>query len=277
MWIPSRNVPFSKISGTGNDFVVIDNRNGSVPESEMPHFARRVCRRTLSVGADGVIFVQVHPNLDFAWRFFNSDGSEAEMCGNGSRCVSRFAYERGIAGISQKFLTLAGVVESLITGDNSVKVKLTRAKEYREFTLRLGANEIAGAFLNTGVPHAVVIVDDLEKTDVLGLGRAIRYDVEFGTAGTNADFVQVADRHHLLIRTYERGVENETLACGTGCVASASILGRKGRVDSPVTLTVRSGEKLTVAFSPQDPIGGDLWLEGPVSWIFDGEIRPEAL
>jgi diaminopimelate epimerase len=278
MWRPAENIPFSKLSGTGNDFIIIDNRDGAVPEHAMPEFVSRICRRAVSVGADGAIFIQNHPELDFAWRFFNSDGSEGEMCGNGSRCAARFAYSRGIAGREMKFLTMAGVIEAFVTGETTVKVRLTGARGYRKFSIELdGARTVSGDFINTGVPHAVIRADDLEKLDVKKLGREIRYAGEFAPAGTNANFVKVAGKHELLIRTYERGVEDETLACGTGCVAAAVTMAQNGLVESPVSLKVRSGEIVKVEFSGGNPAGGPLWLEGPVRWVYDGILRPEAV
>jgi len=272
------NLPFSKLSGTGNDFIIIDNRAGIVPAEQMPRFVSRVCRRAVSVGADGVIFIQDHPEYDFAWRYFNADGGEAEMCGNGSRCVGRYAFERGIAGRDMKFLTQAGVIEAHVTGAETVKVRLTPAKGFRKFSIKLPSGlAVSGDFLNTGVPHAVIRVPDIEKIDVKGLGREVRFHKEFSPAGANANFVQIAGKNGLVIRTFERGVEDETLACGTGCVAAAVAMAQNGLVKPPVTLTVRSGERLTVDLSEKDPLGGAPWLEGPVHWIYDGELKPEAV
>lgn len=270
------NVPFSKLAGTGNDFLIIDHRRSFLPPGDMPEFVRKVCRRAQSVGADGVIFVEQHPQLDFAWRFFNADGGEAEMCGNGARCVSRFAFARGLAGKTMRFQTVAGVIESQILDERRVKVRLTRAHDDREISLSLPAGDVRGHMVNTGVPHVVVPVTDVNVVDVETLGAQIRYAAQFAPAGTNANFVQVAGEHDLVIRTYERGVEGETLACGTGCVAAATMLVKRGLVKAPVNLRVRSGETLTVHFSGEDPLNSDAWLEGPTQWICDGELRPEA-
>ena len=264
---------FSKISGTGNDFILIDNREALVAKEAMPDFVRCVCRRAVSVGADGVIFIEKHPELDFAWNFYNSDGGEAEMCGNGARCAARFAYERGIAGKSMKFLTGAGVIEGHITGDGIAKVLLTKAHGFREFHFDIEGESFKGLFINTGVPHAVIPCDDVEAVEVPKTGALVRYAKEFAPAGANANFVQKTGDHELVIRTYERGVENETLACGTGCVAAALTLAEKGIVKAPVELKVRSGEKLRVDFSPESPIDGDAWLEGAVHWIYDGVFK----
>lgn len=271
------NIPFTKMAGTGNDFVIIDNRSPRVAEAEMSRFVQRVCRRAESVGADGVIFVVDHPELDFAWRFFNADGGEAEMCGNGARCVGRFARARGIAGDVMRFGTVAGVIEARVLDERRVKVRLTRAHGFRPADVSTEAADEIGFFVNTGVPHVVVETSDVEAVPVHERGRAIRYHAEFAPAGTNANFVQVAGEHDLVIRTYERGVEGETLACGTGCVATAAVMVKNGRVKAPVRLRVRSGETLTVHFDGDDPMNADAWLEGPTQWICDGELTPEAL
>ncbi len=270
-------IPFSKLSGTGNDFIVIDNRADLVAVNDMPGFVRAVCRRAVSVGADGVIFVQNHPDLDFAWRFFNADGGEAEMCGNGSRCVARFAHERGIAGTTMRFMTLAGPIRAEILDGVRVRVQLTPAKDYRVFDLHTDRINAKGFFLNTGVPHAVITTADVNAVDVRAMGRSIRFARAFAPAGANANFVQVVGEKELIIRTYERGVEDETLACGTGCVASAATMVINGLVKPPVTLTVRSGETLVVDISPKDTLSGEFYLEGPAHWIYDGVLREEAL
>ncbi|MCB1152708.1 diaminopimelate epimerase [bacterium] len=270
-------IAFSKLNGTGNDFVIVDNREMVVPARQMADFTRAVCRRAVSVGADGVIFVENHPDLDFAWHYLNADGGEAEMCGNGARCVARFAHERGIAGKSMRFQTIAGVIEAHITGPRSVKVRLTEPFDYRSVAVPTTSGELSGHFLNTGVPHVVVPVEDVESFDVKNLGREIRRSPVVAPAGANANFVQVTGPNDLRIRTYERGVEDETLACGTGCVAAAATMVHAGQVAGPVTLTVQSGEKLTVTVSEEDPRTSEVWLEGPTHWVYDGELTSEVL
>ncbi|MBZ0272434.1 diaminopimelate epimerase [bacterium] len=270
------SIPFSKLSGTGNDFIVIDNREGLVAPDRMRDFVAAVCRRAISVGADGVIFVENHPTLDFAWHYFNADGGEAEMCGNGARCVSRFAFERGIAGKSMRFATVAGTIESEIT-PLGVKVKLTPPSALRPVGITIeGGERIDGTFVNTGVPHVVVPVQDIEAVDMRRVGRLIRYHAEFAPAGTNANFVAPGPGGEFLIRTYERGVEDETLACGTGNVAAAITLVHNKKSPVPVRLRVRSGELLTVHLDANDPISGDVALEGPTRWIYDGVLHPES-
>ncbi len=266
---------FSKLSGTGNDFIIIDNREGLMPKKRMPGFVRGVCRRAVSVGADGVIFIENHPELDFSWNFYNSDGGEAEMCGNGARCAARYAFERGIAQKSMRFFTTAGEIEAHITDDKVAKVMLTKAFGYREFKFDSPKGIVEGYFLNTGVPHAIILNENVEDVDVKSTGAMIRHAEEFAPNGANANFVQIINQHELVIRTYERGVEDETLACGTGCVAAALTLAKNGRIQAPASLTVRSGEKLIVDFSPNTPLDGDAWLEGAVHWIYDGVFKDD--
>ncbi|RUM43201.1 MAG: diaminopimelate epimerase, partial [Desulfurobacterium sp.] len=204
---------------------------------------------------------------DFKWRFFNSDGSAAEMCGNGARCASRFAYERGIAPKRMKFETLAGIVESEVRGC-SVKVRLTPPTDLK---LNINAEGLNVHYINTGVPHFVVFVDRIDSVDVKKVGRKIRNDELFKPAGTNVNFVEVRiDR--VIVRTYERGVEDETLACGTGSVASALIAAKVFNLNSPVEVEVKSGERLRVYFDEEFK---NVFLEGRTVYVYDGELRKE--
>ncbi len=231
----------------------------------------KVCARAQSVGADGMIFIEPSSVADFRWRFFNSDGSEAEMCGNGGRCAARFAYEKGIASSSMAFETLAGVVRAQVLDGGVVKVQLTRPHGWRwKEKLKVDGEWIEYSFVNTGVPHVVITVEDVEKVDVSGLGRKIRFHPLFSPAGTNVDFVQELGGDRLVMRTYERGVEEETLACGTGAAAAAlvSLGGREGGVVDVVT---RSGEVLTI-----EKIGNNVYLQGATRWVYDGYMRQES-
>jgi diaminopimelate epimerase len=241
---------------------------------------RKVCRRALSVGADGVILIEHDSQgvCDFAWRFFNADGSEAEMCGNGGRCAARFAHARGIAKKEMTFRTLAGVIRAEITGERIVKLQLTPPHGYEpKVELNIDGRPLCVKFLDTGVPHAILEVEDVEQVDPAVLGPEIRYHKEFAPKGANANFVHVSGPDSLFIRTYERGVEGETLACGTGCVAAAITMALAGRVKPPVTLTTRSREKLTVHFKPGDAVPEEVYFEGAVKWVYDGTLLPESL
>src|SRR5512139_1742560 len=198
-------IPFMKMSGSGNDFIVIDHRKPFLDEDRMKKFARKVCRRRVSVGADGLILVEESKRADFKWRFFNADGSEAEMCGNGGRCVARFAHLKGIAGPSLSFETLAGMISARVSGKR-VKLQMTKPHGLKlDQKVSVEGEERIISTINTGVPHAVIFVDDLEGTDVVRMGRATRRHTHFGPAGTNANFVRLEDRSGLSIRTYERG------------------------------------------------------------------------
>jgi len=264
------------MSGSGNDFIIIDNRDLSLDASAMPEFVRRVCARNVSVGADGLLLIEPSVNADFKWRFFNSDGSLAEMCGNAARCVARLAHLKGIAGKKMSFETLAGVIEAEMNEDLP-RVKLTdpSAVTLHEKS-EIDGREFALDLVNTGVPHAVHFVDDLASFDVFNWGRKIRWHEKFQPQGTNADFAAVVDRHRLKVRTYERGVENETLACGTGAVAAVLAAAQRNLVDSPVDALVRGGESLRVYFSRQNEYFREIYLEGRVKIVYQGYLFEEA-
>jgi diaminopimelate epimerase len=265
-----------KMSGSGNDFILIDHRKPIFSEGQMKEFAQKVCRRRVSVGADGIILVERSERADFKWRYFNADGSEAEMCGNGGRCVARFAWLKGIAGPSLTFETLAGILSARV---DEKRVKLEMTKPYGlvldETILIEGKGETISR-INTGVPHAVLFVKDLEGINILKMGKAIRHHSHFAPAGANANFVRVEDGSCLSVRTYERGVEDETLACGTGAVASALIAGFKGLVGSPVSIKTRGGEILTVHFEVEGHEAKRVFFEGDVHIIYEGEMWEEA-
>ncbi len=281
-------IRFFKISGSGNDFVLIDNREGLIDADRYRDLARQVCRRKISVGADGLILIERDPEVDFKWSFFNADGSDAEMCGNGSRCAARFAYLTGIVGKSQMaFRTLAGIIEAELKG-RSVKVQMTSPHSLKlNLSVEADGQSFVLHFVNTGVPHAVILLKDesaLDGYDVLRYGRAIRFHPNFQPAGTNANFAFVRDTHTLIVRTYERGVEGETLACGTGCIASVLIAAALDSVASPVEVHTRGGELLTIHFtsSPGKKMQKDMhfskvYLEGDTRVVYAAELWDEAL
>ncbi len=261
-------IAFTKAVATGNDFIIIDNRACGI--ADRASFAKIVCDRKRGIGADGLLLIERSKNADFRMRVFNSDGSEAEMCGNGSRCASLYAARKGIAGQKMTIDTLAGILKADVSGD-IVKVMLTEPKDIRwNFCLMIHECPYKLSFVNTGVPHVVHFVKDLDTVDVKNVGAHLRYHGEFSPAGTNADFVKIVDKRSIKVRTYERGVEDETLACGTGSVASALIAAEAERMKSPVTVETWSGEKLKVYF---DRIGGNfknVYLEGSANLVFDG-------
>ncbi len=270
-------IDFFKMSGSGNDFILIDNRDGSLAVGDdVAAFARSVCERKVSVGADGLFIIERSDRVDFRWRFYNADGSEAEMCGNGARCAARFACLLGIAGERMSFETGAGIIDAEVRGD-IVKVRLTAPHSLAmEDQVRIGNQLLTVHSINTGVPHAVHFLHDLEGFDVFAVGRAIRTHEHFRPAGTNANFVAVVDDHTLRVRTYERGVEDETLACGTGSVASALIAARKGFVQSPVDVRVQSGELLRIYFEMTADGFTNVYLEGKATVVYQGKLWDEA-
>ena len=269
-------IAFAKMSGSGNDFILIDNRTRVVDEAELPRFITGICRRRISVGADGVILIEASATADFRWRFFNADGSSAEMCGNGARCAARFAFMHGIAGADMRFETDAGVIHARVN-EPRVRVKLTDPHGLRQAVrLELASGALQVSSINTGVPHVVVMASDLENTDVRGLGREIRLHPEFAPAGTNANFIGADSDGGIAIRTYERGVEDETLACGTGSVAGALVAAVTLNLTSPVRVRTRSGEHLTVHFRRDGGRFHDIYQEGCAWLIYAGHLCEEA-
>jgi len=270
-------IEFWKMNGCGNDFILIDNRDGVVPEKEKGALVKRICRRRESVGADGLIFVEKSEKYDFAWRFFNADGGEAEMCGNGGRCVARFALLKGIAGPQMTFDTMAGPISAEVSG-RIVKVLMPIPKDLRldiGMPLRPGWGSVD--FINTGVPHVVVQVEELGSHPVVEQGRQIRYDALFSPSGTNANFMKIVGSDALELRTYERGVEDETLACGTGAIASALLAAARGKVGSPVKVKTSGGEELRIYFEKAGDTFTKVWLEGNTSIVFRATLHEEAL
>ena len=227
----------------------------------MIRLTRLLCRRGLSVGADGMIFIEPSERHDFKWRFFNADGSEAEMCGNGGRCAARFAQRLGLAGAEMTFETIAGPVRARVDG-RLVKLQLPIPGEIRlDQELSLEGERISVDFINTGVPHTLLWLEDLEGVDIARLGPQIRFHPHFQPAGTNVNLVRREENNLLALRTYERGVEAETLACGTGAVAAAAVAFRKRWVRSPVPVRTRGEKFWWSTWKPMAP--GD---SGPSIW-----------
>jgi diaminopimelate epimerase len=259
---------FTKAQATGNDFIIVDNRRSGF--RGFPKLAKKVCDRKRSIGADGLLVIDSSKECDFRMRIFNSDGSEAEMCGNGSRCAALYAVAKKIAGRDMTIETLAGVLKASVKGD-LVKVMLTEPKDIRwNLCLMIHKCPYKVSFVNTGVPHVIHFVEDLDKVDVKDVGSHLRNHGEFAPEGTNADFVQINGKNNIKVRTYERGVEDETLACGTGSVASALISAEREGMTSPVTVQTRSGEKLKVYFKVVDGNFRDVYLEGNAKLVYEG-------
>jgi len=265
------------MSGSGNDFIIIDNRNRVVDENDLQDFIARVCRRKMSVGADGLILVEESESVDFKWRFFNSDGSTAEMCGNGARCAARFAYLNGISGTKVSFETEAGIVSAMVENDQ-VKIKMPDPIDLKtDYNLELGNSSMQVSSVNTGVPHVVITVDDIDDVEVVKTGREIRFHDSYEPAGTNVNFICAGNDNTISIRTYERGVENETLACGTGSVAAAIVMRYKSKGKSPVKVITRGGGYLYIYFEEDDGRFYDVFLEGDARVIYKGFLREDAL
>lgn len=269
---------FTKMQGGGNDFIIIDNRTNMTALENGKEAARRLCHRKFGIGADGLILIEnpgtTRPTTHFRWRFFNADGSEAEMCGNGARCAARFAYLSQIAPAQMRFETLAGVIDAeILTDSNQVRIRLSEPKNLKtDIHLTLNDQTVTVHFIDTGVPHVVVFVSDLENSPVVESGRVIRYHNEFQPKGTNVNFVQVLSPFEIAIRTYERGVEDETLACGTGATASAILSAIKGLCKPPVQVKTQGGDVLIIDFRLLDDTAKDVSLTGPAVMVFDGRI-----
>jgi diaminopimelate epimerase len=269
-----KSIKFWKMSGSGNDFVVIDNRR-KIIHSGYSGIARKLCHRQFGVGADGLLLLEPDPKEDFRMVYYNADGSRADMCGNGARCMAWFAHALRAVGTTFHFRTDAYPVSAKVNGA-IVQVMLSDAKDYRpEVQVKIDGKNYRPAFLNTGVPHAVLFVPDADKVHVEKLGRALRFHKAFGPHGTNVNFVQKIGPNKLRIRTYERGVEGETLACGTGVTASAIAAALRGLVKLPVLCAVAGGDTLEVRFNKhresRSRPATDITLKGPVRLTFKGE------
>jgi diaminopimelate epimerase len=265
---------FLKMSGAGNDFILLDNRNARIVLT--PEQVTKLCHRQFGIGADGLMLLvpSLTGKADWAWRFYNSDGSDAAMCGNGARCFARYIQRTtGWTRPTVTFETAAGVITAEFQGER-VTINLTAPHDLRlseKVATQAGVLEVSS--INTGVPHAVVFVEDADKAMVQPLGSELRWHEHFKPRGTNVNFAQVQGTNQLRVRTYERGVEGETLACGTGVTASALVASRLHGFTSPIRIQVQSGDELSVSFQ-SDGQGGfsDVRLGGPASFVFEGRI-----
>lgn len=264
---------FTKMNGAGNDFILIDGRARKL--SLQPRQITRLCDRHAGVGADGLFVLLRCPSgrADWAWDFYNSDGSSAEMCGNGARCFAKFVQRLAGAKNNITFETRAGIISAAFQGE-LVTVSLTMPKDLRlNQTLPLRDGDMTFHSLDTGVPHAVLYMPDASQAMVASLGPKIRAHPHFAPRGTNVNFVQLLPGGALLVRTYERGVEGETLACGTGVTAAALISAQLHHLTSPVRVQVRGGEWLDVSFEQIQDQFANVRLTGPADFVFDGTIE----
>jgi len=263
---------FTKMNGAGNDFILIDNRVGDV-RLDRTQIAQ-LCDRHRGIGADGILLLEKPSNrADFRMRYFNADGGEAEMCGNGARCFARFAKKVAVAKEEISFETQAGVIRAELK-DDLVTLGMTEPTDLR-LCLELGivGDNKTVHFINSGVPHVVIPVPNIDDVDVRREGAAIRHHKIFSPSGTNVNFIEKRGPREIAIRTYERGVEDETLACGTGIVASALIFGATEGCQGPITVLARGGDELQVGF--ETVAGGfcNVTLTGPAEFVFEGTIE----
>ncbi|MDP8259317.1 MAG: diaminopimelate epimerase [Candidatus Aadella gelida] len=267
------NLCFTKAVASGNDFIILDNLSGELSTKDINYseMAIELCPRRISIGADGILVLERSDKADLKMRIINPDGSEVDMCGNGARCSAVYASKFGL-GEELDIETRAGIISASVKGNN-VKLKMSEPKDIKtDINLGIGKSLMKVHYLNTGVPHVVHLVDNIETYDVHNVGRQIRRHTMFEPDGTNANFVGEKEDGRLMIRTYERGVEEETLACGTGTVATAVTLGLLDQVTSPVSLLTKSGEVLKVYYEKKGNRIYDVYLEGEAALAWEGKI-----
>ncbi len=266
-----RTIEFTKMSGTGNDFIVVDAYRLAF-DMDWAGFAGKYCPRRTGVGVDGLLVLGPSDSVDFNYRIFNVDGSEAEMCGNGARCAAAYALKHNIAGSSMRFNTLAGIVEAKVNPED-VSIRVTEPRDLcKDISISIDDGTADVHFINTGVPHAILFTNDLDAVPVDTLGRTVRTHSRFSPAGTNVDFVQAVGPDRIRVRTYERGVEAETLACGTGAIASAIVSHATGNVTGAPVQVNMPGGNLKIEFTTHNGEYRDVWLTGEVSFIFTGTL-----
>ncbi len=254
---------FYKYEGAGNDFVIIDNRSG-VFDAENADLISRLCDRKFGVGGDGLMLLEDHDEQDFLMRYFNADGNEASMCGNGGRCIVAFAKRLGAIGNKTRFAAVDGEHEAVIEGGGIVNLKMANVSEIEMID--------DDFLLDTGSPHYVKFVDNIDAIDIYSEGKKIRYSERFSPQGANVNFVSI-DSEHLTVYTYERGVEDETLACGTGITAAVlSAAVKTGRDKGVFAVTAKGGE-LSVAFERTLDGFENIWLKGPATFVFEGVVK----
>lgn len=253
---------FNKYQGTGNDFIIIDNRKGLF-NADNHTLITKLCNRRFGIGADGLILICENQEYDFEMKYFNSDGREGSMCGNGGRCAAAFAIKEGIANKEMTFKATDGIHKALLK-DTLISLKMNDVEG-----IRFVNNNY---FINTGSPHYVIFSDNVESIDVNAKGREIRMSSDFAPAGTNVNFVQIFN-NEIFVRTFERGVESETLSCGTGATASAIASVLTGHFDSFKVSVRTKGGDLAVSFRIDGKQIKDIWLTGQANFVFEGMIE----
>ena len=255
---------FYKYEGTGNDFVMIDNRTEFFPKANV-QLIERLCDRRFGIGADGLILLENHPQYDFKMVYYNSDGNESSMCGNGGRCLVAFAKQMGVISDTAEFEAVDGYHFATIDSENNVSLQMKDVDAIK--------NETNYTFLNTGSPHHVEFIGDLEKLDVKFEGSKIRYSDLYGSAGSNVNFVNQIANDIFAVRTYERGVEDETLSCGTGATAVAIAMHQTGKTKNKTIAIKVQGGKLKVNFEVNNGNYTKVFLIGPATFVFEGKIK----
>jgi diaminopimelate epimerase len=275
MTFKNNAINFVKLVGAGNDFILIDNRVYRISSAlKLKGLARKICDRKFGAGADGLLVLESSKSADSRMRIFNPDGSEAAMCGNGARCFAYYILScdktAGMRDLSLE--TRAGIVKASVLG-SEVKINLPRPKGLKlDIPLKLNGRAIKVNFIDTGVPHTVIFVEGLDRIDVKNLGSQIRNHRYFSPSGTNVNFVEQISPDSLKIRTYERGVEDETLACGTGSAAAALIFAAKNPGSfAQIKVRTAGGEILKVSFCREGSSFRDVWLEGKARLVYRGE------
>ena len=254
---------FYKYEGTGNDFVMIDNRTEFFPKTNV-QLIERLCDRRFGIGADGLILLENHPQYDFKMVYYNSDGNESSMCGNGGRCLVAFAKQMGVISDTAEFEAVDGYHFATIDSENNVALQMKDVDAIK--------NEAHYTFLNTGSPHHVELITDLENLDVKSEGAKIRYSDLYGAAGSNVNFVNQIANDIFAVRTYERGVEDETLSCGTGATAVAIAMHQTGKTNNNIIDLNVEGGKLKVQFDVDNGNYTNVFLIGPATFVFEGKI-----
>lgn len=254
-------IQFYKYQGTGNDFVILDNRNRQYDGLTREQI-ELVCDRRFGIGADGLMLLNTHPDYDFEMKYYNSDGRESSMCGNGGRCLTKFANDIGIVQTDYKFLAVDGQHEASINTDGTVALKMNDVNEVKY--------DHGNFILNTGSPHFVTLINDVMHLDVFRKGREIRNSNEFRNEGINVNFVQQTEEpDKIIVRTYERGVEDETFSCGTGVTASALVCSHNDNGFNRVEVKTKGGE-LSVEYDKIGDSYKNIWLNGPAVKVFEG-------
>ena len=257
-------ITFDKYEGTGNDFVMIDNRNDFFPKNDIRLIAQ-LCDRRFGIGADGLILLENDSNSEFKMVYYNSDGNQSTMCGNGGRCIVAYAKKLNIIKSSATFMAIDGIHLATVSEENSVSLQMKDVN-----FVKLEPNY---SFLDTGSPHHIEMVSEISTIDVKSKGAAIRYGAIYDPAGTNVNFVEQINEDIFSIRTYERGVEDETLSCGTGATAVAIAMNFSGKTNSNnITINVQGG-KLEVSFDKNDSHYSNVSLKGPATFVFQGKIN----